>query len=205
MSLLQTAREASGSIHGQIERTPLAASLVGGNVDRETYARLMAGLVRIHEAVEERFDAPLLKPLDQPSLRRLEAARSDRNFLATAQEDSVDLRVVDEWEQSLETHSSESDWVWVGALYVLEGSRMGSRMLLLPIATALGVNTQPGRGVDYHLAAVGDGGVSWRSYKAFLESAAPSDIEREAFADGVRKTFQMMHDLYEELSACEVV
>jgi heme oxygenase len=201
MSLLQTAREASGDLHGRIERTRLAGDLVAGRVSREDYSRLLVGLIHIHEAVEGRLHRPTLAALEHPNLRRLHIAQADHESLGGENEAAPEA--IAPWEEALDLMNN--DWAWVGALYVLEGSRMGSRMLLKPIAAALGVEVAPGNGVDYHLSALGNAGQSWSIFKTFLESANPYAASRSAFADGVRQTFQMMHDMYVEIAECATV
>lgn len=197
MSLLQTAREASGSIHAKIEQTPLANDLVNGRVERPTYCTLLHALAQVHDRVEGRFHRKMFAPVMSPTLRRLHLLRGDIAALGEACVE-VDFFAIDIWENELE--GTASDWAWLGALYVLEGSRMGSRMLLRPIASALGVPTQPGQGVDYHLAAIGTAGQSWGILKAFLETAMPAELDRAAFAQGVRSTFQMLHDVYVDVA-----
>lgn len=192
MSLLQLAREASGDLHRQIEKTPLATALAASTVDRETYARLMAAMAVVHEAVEGNLHAEGLA-----FERRENVALGDCQALGGAAEE--DFEALATWKEALSL--AGSDWAWVGALYVLEGSKMGSRMLLGTIAKALGVPAEPGRGVDYHLAAVADRGQSWTRFKTFLESSEPDADDRAAYAEGVRRTFQMMVELYGELSA----
>jgi heme oxygenase len=200
VSLLQLAREASGDLHRQIEKTDLAASMAQGRVDRATYARLMGAMVQIHDTVENRLQEAPLAAINGPSFHRYENALADYKVLSSITTEE-NFEALADWKTAFDFHPSSSPWLWVGALYVLEGSRMGSRMLLGQIASALGVPVEPGRGVDYHLFAVADKGQSWATYKAFLEKAQLEDDDREAFAAGVRLTFQMMLDLYRELSS----
>jgi heme oxygenase len=200
MDLLTTARAASGCLHAAIEKTAFATSLAGGTVRRADYVRYLSALAVVHETVEAHLEEEPLHALPSEGAKRAGVARADRQALGGSEDDEA-FESVERWKAALEFHKSGSGWVWAGALYVLEGSRMGSRMLIQPISMGLNVPAQPGCGIDYHLAAVADRGASWQAFKGFLTAATPSDADREAFAEGVRMTFQMMNDLYAELSS----
>ena len=77
MSLLNLARAASGSLHREIEETPLALAMAGGTVDRETYVALMRAMRQIHEAVEGELTDPPLNVLDGNRYRRAEVIDAD--------------------------------------------------------------------------------------------------------------------------------
>jgi heme oxygenase len=199
MSLLQIARDASEDLHRQIEQTALAAALAKGTVERTVYARLMLAMASVHRVVESQLEVSPFAILKGPSFHREQTARNDAHRIAADLEDETFAEVL-LWRSALENHEPTSPWGWVGALYVLEGSKMGSRMLIAPIAKALGVPAEAGCGLDYHLAALADRGQSWTSFKGFLESANANELDKLAFADGVRLTFKMMCNLYSELS-----
>ncbi|QVL33762.1 biliverdin-producing heme oxygenase [Telmatocola sphagniphila] len=199
MSLLHRARTASGDLHRRIENTPLAQQLARGTVERDTYLRLLEVLLPIHTAVEAQLAHPPLNVLTNPNLPRRSLLIADRAALAAPAE-PFESEHLSAWQEALQEEEAVSPWVWAGALYVLEGSRMGSRMLAKTVAAALQLPLQPGLGLDYHLAGLSDGGQTWQEFKAFLENAPVTASESDSFARGVGRTFQVMFDVYEELS-----
>jgi heme oxygenase len=137
--------------------------------------------------------------LTNPNLPRRKLLIADRAALAAPAE-PFESEPLAAWQEALQEEEAVSPWVWAGALYVLEGSRMGSRMLAKTVAAALQLPLRPGLGLDYHLAGLSDGGQTWQEFKAFLENAPVTASESDSFARGVERTFQVMFDVYEELS-----
>lgn len=69
---------------------------------------------------------------------------------------------------------------------------MGSRMLVGPVARALGVPVAPGGGVDYHLDGLSDPGGRWKRVREAVASADRTADDRAAIVWGAVATFAVM-------------
>lgn len=196
MSILNELRQATGPIHARIETLPVCQALLSGTVDHATYVCLLRPLYHLHAALEARLAAcSEMNGVWPATPSRAAALARDLRVFGTDAGPMPNL--VQEWESALQL--LEQPAAWGGAGYVLEGSRMGSRVLVRPIATALGLDLRLGKGLDYHLDAGDDPAGNWRGVLAALERLATSPTARHALIRAAVLTFETMYTLHESV------
>lgn len=148
-------RLAIAHTHRVIEATPLATALATGSLSRHAYGALASQMWHLHRLLEPIFDAagcewPALAALWQPSRKRLGVLDADLRVLGMIPRPAVSS-VIAEVAGDIAAGAATRPWSVVGAIYVLEGSRLGSTIVGRALADGWGVTLSPGAGLDYHL------------------------------------------------------
>lgn len=187
-------RAALGDLHDRLEALPLAKRVATSSVGRGEYRVLLTQLLALHETLEGALsDAG--EPLFEPRMARVAALRADLGLLGGPDPGGV-LPATEELVARVRARAAESRSL-LGALYIVEGSRMGSRFLAKAVARSLGVTAQPGAGVDYHLDAADDQPAHWKRFKETLAALPLSEAESAAVAESAAETMQGLYDIYE--------
>jgi heme oxygenase len=97
---------------------------------------------------------------------------------------------VSDWHRKMLLRGAPS--VWAGVGYVLEGSRMGSRMLAAPLSRALGVPPGPGVGLDYHREGLAEPLARWQRVRTAIEMLDGYGANRKHIVFGAVSTFELM-------------
>lgn len=192
MDLFDQLRAATRTAHDEIEQLPAAVAMLNGTVSRDDYNAVLTRVFWIHSI----FETNLVQSSDFTNRWPKEAVRADAVARDMASLGAIFLSEppseVEEWAeqmcQSAETHPA----VWAGAGYVLEGSRMGSRVLIGPVSKALGVMVSLGVGVDYHLEGLADPGGRWKRVREAIAAADQTPADRIAIVSGAIATFGVM-------------
>jgi heme oxygenase len=165
-------------------------------VDRDAYIALMAEMGRLHSAFEDKMaNLPQYAELYNPAaMARADVIAGDLVSLgdygaaASDPADSIANELFDSW--------TDTPWKFIGALYVLEGSRMGSMALVRPVARALGVDVRPGVGVDYHLDGMATRPMVWAQFKARLAGFPFTEAQQNDIAAAAVATMEALHSIY---------
>ena len=173
-AVVRAVRARLAVLHPRIEATPLAQGLLAGTATREAYGCLLDALAGVHAVVDPALagDHTLCELFGHPALRG-DALVADRLVLGRRTPlPAVPLGLP----PLLKDHPGR-----VGTAFVIEGSRLGSRLLLTPLAGLLGCPLTAGQGLDYHLQ---DAEVAPRRWAATLDrlNSAPLDAETVAVA-----------------------
>ena len=192
MTLTAQPRAATGPAHAQIEELPLSRAMAAGTVDREEYVRLLQHLFAAHMAWEPHAAK---SPIWSDEMARIDAISRDLAALG-AETSPLNHPEVGIWMAALRERAEVHPEVWLGVIYLFEGSRMGSLMLARPLAQALGVLPLPGHGLDYHLDGAAGRGPRWNRFKTAVDSLTLSIPQQQAVTWGAVVTFQMMYDIY---------
>ncbi len=156
--------------HDTTEREPLAVALVQQTATREQLALLHQAYLMIHQAIEERVEHdadPRFSSVWRPEQRRVEDLRAD---LAELESEGVRPHVSIDCAKAVASavriaHGSPPRVL--GALYVLEGSRLGGVYLAPRVAAIVGrpLRYYAGHGVATMPA--------WRAFSARMDAALP--------------------------------
>lgn len=164
----------TGSLHRKVEEH---LDLPGRNWTPTTYRRLLETLFAIYVPIERRLTA-----LDWSDSGIEIAARCKSHWLAAdLAQFGVDAKSVQTAHADLP--GLETIATGLGALYVLEGSTLGGRIILRTLQPQLGIS--PTHGGRFYAGYGTQTGTMWRSYISALENAAQlpqvaHDIERGA-------------------------
>ncbi len=163
-------RQATRSIHRQLDHHPLLARLLGDDLDNEDYAAALAALhgpqAILEDTVRPRLEAIGMSGRFCPRLGRLEADLIDLG-LSPLPLRRPDLHIENEAEL-------------VGTMYVLEGSRLGGALILRHLKRRL--PRAPRR-----FFAVDDDSGRWKAFWALATSLNPeASPYRQATAAAIR-------------------
>lgn len=194
MSVVDDLRIATGDAHRQIEASGLARRMMTGQIERGEYVALLADLYQVHAIWELRLaETPALKDRWPATPSRAEAIRRDLAYLGRHPIGPVPNQLR-EWDRHITAANRPA--AWAGAGYVLEGSRLGARMLAKPLAQAFQVEPGPGVGLDYLLDHGPDFPARWRQVLTALEQLGQRPEDRSAMIAAAIATFSTLHELY---------
>ncbi len=192
MDLFEQLRAETRPAHDAIERLPAARAMIDGTIAREDYTELLARLYWVHEVFEDEVCRhPELASVWPVEATRAAAIANDLKALGAQQRPTPPDAIV-AWADRIRTWAETNPAVWGGVGYVLEGSRMGSRMLVAPLSLALRVAVEAGTGLDYHREGCDDPGGRWRRVRTAIATLDRTAADRDALVYGAVATFEMM-------------
>jgi heme oxygenase len=199
MDIAAAIREATHDLHRRLEELPFPQAMVTAQLSREEYGRALVQLLHLHRTLEQELQRhPALTCVYGPSMARERTLQRDMAALGLAgrgeplSETECLLELFREW-------SRLSPWSLLGALYIYEGSRMGSMFLARPLAESLGVPMEAGHGLDYHLEGLDTRPQVWKQFKANLQAAPYSLEQKKDIIRAATRTMQALYDLYTAL------
>lgn len=206
MSWLQELRSTVRDVHERLEELPFVAALAQGRISAREYLSLLVRLHKLHRVLERELARhPSLADVYAPSMNRTAAVSRDIGYLSSVhsitpdsamQERVVPWHPTDELAERFETWSRLAPWKLLGALYVLEGSRMGSMVLAGPLADSLGEPRLSGHGIDYHLDRWEERRGEWQSFLENLETHPLDAAQQTEVIDAARETFDGFYAIY---------
>lgn len=79
-----------------------------------------------------------------------------------------------------------------GALYVIEGSTLGGKIISKMVQQHLGMND--GKGLSFFNGYGDETGKKWKSFQQILNEIAPSQTEQDEVIDAANNTFEKFRD-----------
>lgn len=125
-------KEKTQSLHDSAEHNPFMQKLALGTFTKDDYRALLKIFYRVHHAIESQLLE--YKELDMSKRQRLSLLQNDLLCLSS-NDVAFKMNLDCDLELKIDTLSKA-----YGALYVLEGSRMGGRFLTQMVTNALGDN-----------------------------------------------------------------
>ncbi len=204
-------RQALAPSHAVVELTPFAQALAGGRVGRAEYAAGLRQMGHLHAALEAALAAaaprhPAVAALYDPAkMDRSASIARDLEALGSHTVDAPDApaaRVAD----AAAGWAADKPWALLGALYVVEGSRMGSMVLARTVGKALGLDPrQPGTGLDYHTDGLATRPPDWKRFRQALADWPLTEQEADDVCHAAAVTMDGMVDLYAALPVASSV
>ncbi len=199
LDLAGTLKTAIETLHRQIESTPYAQAIFTGSISPEDYARSLVQFLAIHESLEEQLAGHSeLTIYDAETMSRSATLRRDIAWWGGLV-DECPMPATTNLIGSFEEWSAVSPIALIGALYVFEGSRMGSMILAGSLSRGLRVPAQPGKGLDYHVDGIADRPKNWRAFRESLNALELSPEDREILVASAVTTMSLLCDLYADL------
>jgi heme oxygenase len=184
--VLKCLRAATRDAHSSVECAPILARLTKPDLTREGYLTALRVLYGFHAAYNAVLPG-LLKEEPKSSLfgpsAALGALRRDLQFLGEHVLDTTPI---------LENPPPNTAAA-IGALYVLEGSALGGRVIGRHVSLALRVG--PGQGGDFFCAATADQARErWRRFCDFLDQTGQEEGRIADICEGANATFKTLSD-----------
>ncbi len=191
-------RAEMSTIHAQIDRSPMAAALVSGQIDREAYGLLLGAMFDLHTAFEEALEQAIELPemYRGKSFYRAEDIQRDLQQLGITEIETTP-EVVTNMIEAIREWPATSPWKLLGALYVFEGSRMGSMIMGKSLARAFSLTPVPGAGLDYHLAGASTRPQTWMAFRQSINALQLSDADQADALAGAVETMTAMNEVYQ--------
>ena len=199
-SLPDLIRAAIAPAHTAVEQTPFARAMITGTITRADYVVGLAQLGILHRELEAATEAAVGLPAALIPPPRTPAIERDLLALGGDASDAAHPAIAD-IAQRFHDWAAESPTALLGAIYVLEGSRMGSMVLARSLTRALHVQPQPNRGLDYHIDGIATRPTDW---KAFRNRLAEADFSAESQEQIVAAAVEVMDALTTLYSAVPV-
>lgn len=174
-------RTATAAVHERLHHLPVFAALAAGRIERADYAALLGRLWGFHDPMEAAV-AQAQPPGPTPAQwRRAHLLRSDLNALG----------LLDAAIDRLPRHDVSAEG-WspahaLGALYVIEGSTLGGRILAGKLDHVL-LDGMAGR--EFLLAGTGNDHIRWRDLSLAFDRCGASPGPRAEMIAAANDTFE---------------
>ncbi|MGF0540312.1 biliverdin-producing heme oxygenase [Agrobacterium sp. ES01] len=173
-------RSGTSTLHEELDRR------VGSISDLGSYQRYLRGMMRFRGPLERKL-ADASYPSQLSGFTPCYIASSLQRDMMVVTNDQVAHA------QEMSDIDLSTPEKMFGTLYVLEGSTLGSR-LLIKQAAAIGIDETNGA---EHLAKQSASGGNWKAFLALLESA--EDLDDQAIIVSALQTFTVAIDVFEKI------
>ncbi len=189
-------RKSIQKYHEEIESSYLAQRIIQTKISRDEYCWLLSQLYYLHCALESKWqNYPDLSLLYGTSIHsRIPALKTDLELLNQGNFYALDestIRLLTKFEEWGATNHQSL----IGALYVMEGSRLGGVLLNDMLYDALELTCE--NGAAYFLNTSEFWHKSWREFKQRINQASEMESHYESIERASIETFQGLTDLYQ--------
>lgn len=199
-------REGTRDAHRAAERGPFVRAFLRGQLDRDTYVRMLGGLLRVYAALEDgllrRRGHPLVAPFVLPALFRAPALAVDlAHFLGPAwQSRLAPSPAAERYAAHLDRLAADAPPGLVAHAYTRYlGDLSGGRLLRDRAARALGLSEGPGLAF-YDFPAIPDIAAFKADFRARLDALPLTDAAAAALVDEANFAFAASAALFAELA-----
>jgi heme oxygenase (biliverdin-IX-beta and delta-forming) len=171
-SFLAVLKGSTQKQHTALEEARLSSDLMAPNLTRDRYLSILYGFYGAFHPLEEALaSAPGFALDNLPPIRRTSLAAEDICYLAGRFDPSLPIRLPPPW-------SSVNDPVALGITYVLEGSRLGGKVISRHIHKIIRIT--PENGGSFFAGSDSPGMESWKTFKNRCEDYAEQFPSRQA-------------------------
>ena len=196
-------RQAIAAAHVAVEATPLAQAMSRGTVSVSEYVALLQELHHWHRSLESCLsaasDCELVRLVYRPeTMNRTAILVSDLSAFRV-QPSERPGPVVEQMIAELTTWQARKPWALLGALYVMEGSRMGSMLLVRSLSQAFSLSNAAAVGLDYHRQDMANRPQAWKQFRQELAELSLSPVQQDDVIQAAVVTMQGLVQLYASL------
>lgn len=184
--ILEKIRHETKEIHAALESTPLLSIFSGGIITVEKYLVILGKFHSFIAPIETKIaDYPVLKKYLNDFDERRKASWLESDLVSFSQKPL-------QFEKCETIPSITSGSHAFGALYVLEGSTLGGKLISKQLNDQLGIDKD--NGARFFNAYGSDTGVRWKVFKNALETFAENDGKETEIIQGALSTFKGLHN-----------
>lgn len=187
-NILSKLRYHTGTLHAELEKTPLSKALLDENVSIENYVAYLQKMRGVVDFYENKVFPVLAETL--PDL-------SERQKLSLIDADLSNL-LPDTSEPLLFKHpkalSPQVPYA-LGCMYVIEGSTLGGKVIQKHISKTLGI--EPGKGASFFDGYGNETGHFWKSFLATLQTYSSEHDADPSIIAGAADTFRSIKKHFE--------
>jgi heme oxygenase len=179
-------QDATAPVHQRLHHHPGLAAVASGTISKEDYICLLMRLYGFHRPFDDRVCAAgsvFETGLDLDIRKRAVHIAQDLKTLGADETALASLPLC------VDIQSPRSPGELLGALYVVEGSTLGGRMLARALSSLFGQDAMDGRRFFYGYGE--RHGVMWRDFVTRLEANAATRDQQIEILNGATKTFHI--------------
>jgi heme oxygenase len=200
MSVADQIRQAIAPAHVAVEQTPFAQGMASGRISRTDYIAGLQQIAGLHEGMEAALiaaqgSAPVAAFFTPGTMCRGPVVRRDIAALGGSEECELHPTIMTLVEQ-FDAWVSAKPHALLGALYVMEGSRMGSMVLARSLSKGLQLEPRPGTGLDYHIEGIATRPTDWKKFRESLANWPWSETESVEIVNAATMTMDALVELY---------
>jgi heme oxygenase len=208
MTVADQIRQAISPAHVAVEQTPFAQGMANGTISRAAYIEGLAQLAALHDGLEQALANALttesVAALYSETMARGPVLRRDITNLGGTEATAIH-DVIQNLQSEFQAWATTKPHALLGALYVMEGSRMGSMVLARSLTKALRVEPRPGTGLDYHIEGIATRPMDWKKFRETLAQMPWSEIETAEIVHAATITMDALVELYASVRQPEFV
>lgn len=197
-------KEATNELHHKAERSEFQQRLVRGGLPRELYAAWLAQLFLVHSELEAQVrklvaSRPEFASFVREDLYQTPRLREDLAFFGIAESSVAPTPTVTRTLSQIRAAAANAPVALLGAYYVLEGSKNGSRFIAKALRRTMGIT--PGSG-DRYLDPHGEEQPRlWGAFKQGMDAVPFEEHEVTAMIDSACRMFETAEGIGADLLA----
>lgn len=200
MTLMEEVRNLIAVDHDRIEKTNFSIAMMASTISSREYAFGLGQLWHVHHALEQSIDlCPELSEYFSDEMRRTATIARDLKSFGTDIGKQTVLPSTNAAIAMICSWAVSTPYALLGALYVMEGSRMGSLVIARPLAKSLGLQAGSLNGIEYHLEGASTTPARVRSLKESLNTKIASALHQQQLRDGAVRLMSLLLDIYQAI------
>jgi len=203
MTVINRLRSAIAVSHDQIEKTPYSIAIMNASIGISDYIVSLAQLYAIHHTLESVSSHNQFAAYFSDEMIRTSAIKRDLKFWGAS---LADIAIMPEAAATctlIEQAATKEPASILGFIYVLEGSRMGSLVIVKPLAAALQVTPHDSQGLDYHTEGARQTPARLGVWKARVEQIGLSESDVHTIERATTAFMESLTTLYAKLPVNE--
>ena len=200
LTLMESIKHAIQDSHDAIEKTTFAEGMMNATITLESYTFYLRQMLAIHEPLDHFLDLSTLRDWVPSTAKRSAAIRQDIALLNPLALNDVVLPATREIVQDIQQSYEANPLSLLGHFYILEGSRMGSRVIAKPLQSLLRI---PSEALHYHLDNFDKQPRALREFRNRLNQEIDSPEQKAVIQSAAVTFMNQLLKLYGELPASE--
>jgi len=187
-NILSKLRTQTGTLHAELEKTPLSKALLDDNVSVENYVAYLQKMRGVLDFYENRVFPVLAETLpDLPERQKLSLIDADLGNLLPDTAEPLPF-------ENPKALNSQVPYA-LGCLYVMEGSTLGGKVILKHVSKKLGI--EPDKGGSFFDGYGNETGRFWKLFLSTLQTYSLQNDADPAIIAGAADTFMSIKNHFE--------